>query len=272
MLKEKVFDIHAHIFPDKIAPKVVAQLNSYYGLTIAGLGTPEHLKAVIEQDGTQGALVFGTATKPTQVESLNTFLAQHIGKPFLCFGSMHPDRQNIEDEVRRMKALGLLGVKLHPDFQGFAIDSPAAMKMFEIFERENMPVLIHTGDKNSDDSSPVRLRRIIDTFPSLRVLAAHLGGYFMWDLAEKELLGHDLFVDTSSSMVFMEPEEAVRLIRLHGADKVCFGTDYPIHTPAQELEFFDRLPLTDEERRMILFDNAFKFLGIDPPDFTNVQR
>jgi hypothetical protein len=46
------------------------------------------------------------------------------------------------------------------------------------------------------------------------------------------------------------------------ADKVLFGTDFPLITPAKWLGAFADLPLKDEVRPKILKDNAVKLLGL----------
>ena len=68
-------------------------------------------------------------------------------------------------------------------------------------------------------------------------------------------------VDTSSSFYWLKPERALEIIRAFGADRVLFGTDYPMWNPAEELERFHRLLLTDEEEEKILCLNAGTLLG-----------
>ena len=63
--------------------------------------------------------------------------------------------------------------------------------------------------------------------------------------------------------MFLSPEKAAEIIRKHGADKVFFGTDSPMWRHKEELERFNRLPLTVREREMILSGNALKFFNLD---------
>ena len=92
-------------------------------------------------------------------------------------------------------------------------------------------------------------------------IAAHLGGYSVWEDGSALRGMKNVYVDTSSSLCFLKPEEAVRMIREHGVERVFFGTDYPLWEPGEELGLFNALPLTEEERELILHKNAEAFIG-----------
>ena len=77
-------------------------------------------------------------------------------------------------------------------------------------------------------------------------------------LADVSSLYSNLWVDCSSTMPFSSPEVAKRLIRAYGADRVLFGTDYPMWSPVDEMASFRSLGLTDEEMQAILHDNAIR--------------
>jgi predicted TIM-barrel fold metal-dependent hydrolase len=135
------------------------------------------------------------------------------------------------------------------------------MPIYEAVEGR-LPVLIHMGDQNVDSSSPVRLARVLDRFPKLVAIAAHFGGYRMWDLSCEYLIGRNVYMDTSSTLYFITPERAVGMIRKHGAEKMLFGSDFPMWDHREELNRFLALDLTEEERRAILSGNAHKLLSI----------
>ena len=154
----KYIDVHAHVFPDDVAPKVVEQLEGYYKMHWHGDGTFADLNKSIEEAAVDRTVIFSTATKPTQVETINNYISSlcRNNNRFIGFGTMHPDYPEIEKEITRFPSLGLKGLKLHPDFQGFNIDDP---RMFPIYKAVGgaMPILIHVGDENSDFSAPRRL-------------------------------------------------------------------------------------------------------------------
>jgi predicted TIM-barrel fold metal-dependent hydrolase len=258
----KIFDIHTHAYPEKVAGKAVQFLNKYYKLTCQGTGTLDDLKASAKDGGVEYLLVHAVATKPSQVEDVNTWIGSHISPKVFGFGTIHPRYRNIKGELERIRQLGLKGIKLHPDFQAFYANDPSMDIIYQNI-RGVMPVLIHAGDENNDYSSPRRIADVVDRYPGLTVIAAHLGGYSQWDESEKYLIGKDLYIDTSSSLMTLPPERAADIIRRHGVEKVLFGTDYPLTRHREELERFYALGLEDWENQLILFDNAKRLLKLD---------
>jgi predicted TIM-barrel fold metal-dependent hydrolase len=155
--------------------------------------------------------------------------------------------------------MGLHGVKLHPEFQGFSIDDDSMLPIYKALEGK-LPLLIHMGDEHKTSSTPAKLAKVMEMFPGLVVIAAHFGGYSMWEDSARYLIGKKLYMDTSSSLAFLSPERAVELIRKHGMQKMLFGSDYPMWDHEEEFERFLRLDLTEGERTSILYENAHRLL------------
>ena len=140
----------------------------------------------------------------------------------------------------------------------------------------DLPILMHMGDPRFDYSHPDRLYRVMSDFPTLTVVGAHMGGWANWDYACDRLSDfQNLYVDTSSSMATavkdygiqphvtsLTPAHTATLIRRWGAEKVLFGTDYPMWSQADDLAVFFEMELTDAENRMILSENAQKVFSI----------
>lgn len=257
----KIIDIHTHAFPDKIAEKAVIQLENFYHIEIPNHGDMESLLTSADVVGVEKIALHVAATKPSQVEVSNSWVGGVISGRIIGFGSLHPDYSDFAAELDRMVDLGLKGIKFHAELQGFALDDP---RMWPIYEAigERLIVMFHVGDTKSTLSAPAKVAKVLDAFPKLRVIAAHLGGYESWPEAEEYLYGRDLYIDTSSALWCMSPEEAARIIYAHGVDKVLFGSDYPVSTPKDELARLNQLPLKEEEKRKILWDNAARLLGL----------
>lgn len=258
---KEIIDIHAHIYPEKIASKAVSAISSFYGLPMEGKGTAEDLVESGQKAKIQKFVISSIATAPAQVRSINDFIAGvcHTHSGFIGFGTMHQDFPNPKTEVERMLSLGLKGIKLHPDFQKRYIDEPLMFPLYEASEGR-LPILFHIGDYRMDYSSPLRLARILKCFPDLVVIASHLGAYRVWDEWGTTLLGKNVYIDTSSALMFLAKNKAVEIIRSHGVDKVLFGTDYPLYSHQGELQRFLSLGLTPEENKMILSENTKKLL------------
>ena len=196
--------------------------------------------------------------------SFNRFISETVSlhpDSVTGYAAIHPDHEDIQGLIRDVRTMGLKGLKIHPDMQRFALDSPKAMEMFAAIEGK-MPIIIHTGDPRYEYSRPRQMKKVLDAFPKLVCVCAHLGGWSEWDEATRTLAEYEnVYVDTSSSLYTLKPEEGRRIIRSYSRDRVLFGTDYPMWNPAEELERFHRLQLTDDEEEKILCLNAGTLLG-----------
>lgn len=260
----KVIDFHAHAFPEKIAQRAVEHLEVYYRVKVPHEGGFSDLLSSAQQAGVEHLVLSSVATKPEVVKNNNDWVAalaaQHRDL-ITGFGSIHAGTNDFVKELKRMGSLGLKGVKIHPDFQGFDIDDPRMLPIYEEIG-DKFIVLFHVGDINSQASRPLKLAKIIEDFPHMKVVAAHLGGWSRWDEAQEYLLKKQIFIDTSSTIWCLSKEQIAELIRFHGAERVLFGTDYPMVSHKEEIENFLSLPLTDKEKEMILFENANNLLNL----------
>ena len=268
MIENKYFviDSHCHIYPEKIASKAVAGTDAFYGVTSALGGTAKELKEISRSSGIDRFIVESVATTPKQVASINCFIAEETEKSdglFIGVGTLHPESEDIKGDIEYLVSLGLKGVKLHPDIQRFKIDDYRCLKIYDICEEKGLPVLFHTGDNRYDYSNPNRMKPILEIYKNLTVIGAHFGGYSIWEDAAEELHGiENFYVDCSSSFFNFKDGEIVKLIRKYGADKVLFGTDFPMWSPEKELERFMGLPLEESEIKSILSENAKRIYGI----------
>ncbi len=262
----KYIDVHAHVFPKNIAWKVISQLETYYGSRWEGTGETDDLEQSMKKSGISRAVIFSSATKPAQVEAINNFIAseQNLHPDlFLGFGTMHQDYENYRDELKRMRDLGLHGLKFHPDFQKFFVDSPRMMRVYEA-AGPGMPLLFHIGDWKSDYSSPYRLARVVERFPELTIIAAHMGGYSEWDEARRYLIGKPIWMDISSTIPYLGAEETKKLVLAHGTDRVLFASDYPAVRHERAVGDVLSLGLSPEDNEKIFHLNAERLLGIRP--------
>lgn len=261
----RVIDIHAHIYPEKIAARAVEAIGEFYLLKMKGEGTAEKLIAAAKDTPIERFVVHSVATAPKAVETINTFIAGECEKhpQFIGFATMHHEYENPITELERAQALGLNGVKLHPDTQQVNMDDPRLMDVYEFMEAIGMPLIVHAGDYRYDYSSPTRLINVLNTFPALRVNAAHMGGWSIHDVALEYLEHENCFIDCSSSMAFMGNRRMKELVQIYGADRVLFGSDFPMWDPKLEFERFNALGFTNEEYEKIYWKNAERFLGFE---------
>lgn len=258
----KIYDFHAHIYPEKIAQKAVEGVGNFYSIKMNEPGTVSRLLQAGDEAGIDTFIVHSVATGAKQVQSVNDFISATVkDNPdrFVGFGTIHADYEDKGAEVERMISLGLSGVKIHPDSQHFFVDDP---RMFEVYEaiEGRLPILVHCGDYRYDYDSPERVRNVLQAFPKLTFIAAHFGGWSVQDLALEYLLDTNCYLDCSSSMMYLGAKRSKELIRIYGAERFLFGSDYPMWNPGEELDRLRSLGLTDEEWKLMTHDNAERIL------------
>lgn len=264
--KMEIIDAHAHIYPEKIAAKATDTIGIFYDIKMQmPAGTPEELLRVGKCAGISRYVVHSVATTAHQVRSINEFIKREVEAhpEFIGFITLHQDLS--EDEVIREVEWavenGMHGIKLHPDFQKFNIDDETAEKFYRAAEGK-LPILLHMGDDRYEYSKPKRLVAMAKKYPNTTFIAAHFGGYRCWDEAEIYLGLDNIYFDTCSSLPFITTERAYELIKAFGADRFFFATDFPMWDATEELERFNKIPLTDEERELILSKNIKRVLRL----------
>ena len=261
-----IVDMHAHVYPDKIAQKATISVGQFYNLTMeAHEGSVGNLVALRDETPITHTVVCSVAVKPATVTSINDFIASSCAADDTLLGlaAMHQDFEDPEAEIERAVGLGLRGVKLHPDTQQVNMDDPRLMRVYEICERRNLPLLIHCGDYRYDFSHPRRLQRILHEFPQLTICAAHFGGWSVFDLALEFLESERCFLDMSSSMRFLGLRRTRELIEDYGPRRMMFGSDFPMWNPADELEQLQAMGFSAADREMMCWRNAERWLGTD---------
>lgn len=261
-----IFDIHVHIFPDRIARKAVDAIGTFYeNFNMEGDGRLETAIAAMDAAGITRCAAHSVATSAHQVDSINDFVMdawRRYPDRIVPFAAMHPDLPDARATAEGIIERGFRGVKIHPEIQGFKLDDPAVMDMLAPFEGK-IPVLTHCGDYRYDNSSPERVKRVLRAFPKMTLICAHLGGWTVWREAWHRLAGEDIYVDTSSALFALKPGEAAEIIRAYGVDRALYGTDYPMWLPGDEVARFNRLPLAEDEREKILWTNHLKLFPME---------
>ena len=260
----KFIDMHTHIYPNAIAERAAQSIRSFYRLDGEGMdGTADMLLEQGKKAGIEKYLILPVAVKPEQVSSINHYIHSMTTEKdcFLGFGTVHAAMEDITAEAERIAAMGLKGIKIHPDCQHFDIDDARLFPLYEAVQGK-LPMMIHMGDDRHDHSHPARLRRVLQMFPQLQVCAAHFGGHTMYETARENLSDTSCIMDISSTLMFMEKEQAERYINHYGAERLAFGTDYPIWDPVCEVRRFLSLNITQEQREQIAYKTAERFLKL----------
>ncbi|HXN22990.1 MAG TPA: amidohydrolase family protein [Candidatus Dormibacteraeota bacterium] len=193
----------------------------------------------------------------------------HAPERLIAFGSVHPNTvPDTGAEVDRLAKLGIRGLKVHPSHQVF---SPNAYRdgfgplaaLYERAQGNALPVMIHTGTSifpgaRNVHAQPMLADDVSVDFPELVVILAH-GGRPLWMNEAFFLVRRhkNMYMDISG----IPPQSLLSYFpRIEEiADKVLWGTDWPgpgVPDIKENIDKFMALPLKEETRRKILYDNA----------------
>ncbi len=284
-----IIDIHAHTFPEKIAGKAVESLSKEAHIVANTDGTVPGLLKSMEEAGVDISVVMPVATAPEQVIKVNDsslrnnekfFEGRQDGPKVLSFGCMHPEFQDYRQELRRIKEHGIKGIKIHPVYQKHDIDDVNFLRIIDCAAENDLVVLTHggldVGIPGVVHCSPKMCRNVIDKIGDFRFIIAHMGGWHNWEEVPFLLAGTCAFIDSSFATEEIEPlgdgywddkdrsmlsrDEFMNLVRIFGPDRIIFGSDSPWTDQKKSLEYIEKLPLDDDEKRQILGDNAKQLL------------
>ena len=262
-------DFHNHIFPEKVANKIIDDLHKE-GFTPYGTGTILGLRKEMENSGVKACAALAVAVSPSLVEVTNSWILDKKGDGLFPVGSIHPLFREFKPEVKRLKEAGIKGIKFNALFQNFHPDDERAFPLYEELVNQEMFLMFHSGPgmltKPGQEvyATPERLRRILDLFPRMTLIAAHFGGFHMIEESRKHLLGRDVYIDTSypPGLCFEPQNWVVDVITSHDPDRILFGTDTPFARQKEDLEYILNLPISAELKEKILWKNGRRLLGL----------
>ncbi len=244
-------DFHTHAFPDALAPTAIAKLTAscaeenllpHHDGTVAGL------VAAMDAAGIAASVVASIATKPSQNGAILEWCVavrdgerrRAGGARLIPFPSVHPASADAEEAVDRAAEAGFKGLKLHPYYQGAALDSPAVIRLAARAAKRKLILLCHCGYDMAFPADPVasprKIRALMDACPDLTLVAAHLGGWKDWDAARDLLAGLPIYLDTSFSLDYLSREAALDFLATHPRTHLLFGSDSPWDDQRSSLE------------------------------------
>lgn len=262
-----IIDFHTHCFPEKIAEKAVSKLSvASGGLLPHTDGTLNGLNRLMKEQGVDKAVVLSIATNAHQQASVNDFAASiNNNNNIFAFGSVFPYSENVYDELERIKALGLKGVKFHPDYQGFNIDDIKMKPIYKKISELGLITVFHAGTDYGFappyGATPEKIARALNWFSS-PVVAAHWGGVGCGEQVCELLCGKNIYFDLSFGYGTMPRYYAEKIVEKHGTDRLLFGTDTPWHTKEMEMRLISTLGLGEEDIEKITHKNAETLLNI----------
>ena len=278
-----IIDIHTHIFPRQIREHRQqyfpgeSAFKLLYDSPKSTLVSADETIAAMDEEGVDRSVVFGfpwrdrgvvMETNDYVLESIHRFPDRLIG--FCCLDPAVPDAVK---EVERCLDGGLSGVG-ELAFYESGIDTQALDRLtpiMELCQDRNVPVMVHTNEPVGHQypgKTPNTLAEIygmVTRFPNNKIILAHWGGgVFFYHLLRKEVkeaLGNAYF-DTAASPFLYNPAIYNMAIQIMGAEKILFGTDFPLLKPSRYFKEFKTAGLSELDKRKICGENAQRLLGI----------
>lgn len=263
-----IVDVHTHAFTDELAPRAIPTLAEQSGLKPFHDGTVGGLLGEADRAGVDVCVVQPVATKPSQVCAINDWAAAAQTDRMRFFGSMHPGFEDPAAEIARIADLGLRGIKLHTEYQTFRPDEDRMAPIYDALVEHGLAVLFHAGE---DEFLPTlygasdAFARMLDRWPELTAILAHMGGYRQWSAVSANLVGRRCYLDTSYALGHMPDDDFVAMVAEHSPGRVLFGSDSPWDDMASQLARLRSLPLSAEDREAIAGGNAARLLGLQAP-------
>lgn len=259
-----MIDFHTHIFPEKIADRTIAHLASVCNakpyIRPYTNGKEQGLLESMEQAGIDCSVVLPVATSPSQFSSINEYAAKFQEGRIISFGGIHPQSTDYKNELKYIKSLGIKGIKLHPDYQETYFNDILYKRIIAYASELDLMVAVHAGmdPKSPEDihCTPKMAEEVIREVQPTYLILAHMGGNEMWDEVERRLVGKNVYFDTGVVLDKIDQAQFLRIVQNHGADKILFATDSPWAGQKEYLDYFRTIPMSENEKELILHKNA----------------
>ena len=277
-----ITDFHTHTFPDAIAQRAIAGMQANSHAAAFNSGTQDGLLASMDAAGIGRSVVLPVAINPLKISSMNDkLLSQEKSQRVVNFGAMHPQAENWKQELNRLAAAGVPGIKLHPQYQDTDITDIRYLRILDHAAGLGLLTVTHAGDEIAYPGvvrcSPEMVRTVFDQLGNIPLVLAHMGGWKNWQRVAENLAHTGCYLDTAISLGSIVPiddhyapadlpllsgDDFVSLVRAFGSHRVLFGTDSPWADQAEEIRKLTSLPLTQAELENILSHNAARLLNL----------
>ena len=245
----KIIDMHTHL--GKFAHQLVP-------------GTADELLRAMDRAGIEQACASSIQGIAYDMISGNAEVAREIkGHEDRLHGYvfLSPNyRPQAPEELRRHLDAGFIGLKMYSgSYVGQPLDCPAHEEYVGLLAEEypGKIVLFHCGE--NDPTNYRRLARLANLFPTVTFLAGHTGSA-LWRqaLAEFRELPNILAELSAPVPARCRVEDCVRAL---GAERVVFGSDWPVSGMAYELGALHDAEVSEEERARVGYGNGKRLLG-----------
>lgn len=264
-----IIDFHTHVFPEKIAASTIEKLENMADIKACTNGLITDLIKSMDKASVDISVLLPVVTNPKQFDKILTnavALNENYPNRIISFGGIHPDSPNYKEELCKIKRMGIKGIKLHPDYQNTYFNDIKYKNIIAYATELDLIISVHAGyDIGFGDPihcTPRMADEVIKDVKPEKLVLAHTGGFKEWDDVEKYLVGKNVYFDTSYSLGIIKEEQLLRIINNHGAKRILFATDSPWGDQSQYVNILSGMPLSEDTKNKILYENAKSLLDI----------
>lgn len=273
-------DVHVHIIPpwarsdDAINQLCGESQNLVKAFNIAstkGINqkcSPEIVLQAMDKFEVDQAICFSYQWQDTQrCISANEYISQIVAEHpdrLLGLAVVQPQSATAADDLSRfLDKPGIIGLKIKPKWAGVSLaDIPLMGPLCEELISRNGILLTHIsqGFHHSAGDSVADLFTLLNSFPKLTVIAAHMAGfigvYECYSPVKKYL--DNLYVDISlpCNLAWLP-----HLMRLGDPHRYLYATDFPYISYVEFDRLLDSAGLTDREKEMLCWENPMRLLS-----------
>lgn len=173
---------------------------------------------------------------------------------------INPEDKDLDDFLeKRINEVSLF--KVHPSIQRKKIIDASYDKYMKLAADMKKPVVVHCGRWQEIASYKFPLE-LIDKYPDLIIILAHLGGdqpslYLECANEIKDVKFKNVYLGTESVREFYFVNKVVNTV---GPEKVIFGSDYNLGLPLTYIPIVDSLKISAAEKEMIFSGNILRLI------------
>jgi len=278
-----IIDFHTHVLPPRIKNNRsdYVERDTAFGQIYSGekvkIATAEDLINGMDRDGVDISVIvnYGWSTPALCVET-NDYILESVARyprRLIGFGavSSYTDDAALK-EIERCVRGGIRGVgELRPDTQSLDYSHKGIIKPFyNLLLKHKLIVLTHASEPvghiypGKGGATPDLLYAFISSFPDVPIVCAHWGGGlpFYALMPEVRAALENVYFDTAISPFLYRPEIYQQVSQLIGADRILFGSDFPVIAQSRVLNEIKAADLKEDARNEILSGNASRLLGL----------
>ena len=290
-----LIDFHTHTFPDELANKVILKIAGDASIRHYTEGTNSSLLESMDRAAVDMSVILPVVTKPSQCETINRVAKDVNDRYFprlLSFGGIHPDNTDYREILKALAESGIKGIKLHPLYQGVAIDDIRNLRIIDCASELGLIIVIHAGKDLSfpgDFADPDRIRRMLDEVQPEKIVLAHMGSYACWEEVYELLCGRGAYLDTSFALNPIRPLQDTpegrdslaansmlvsplsrelfrKMVEKNGVDHMLFASDSPWGDQKETFDLVDEC-LDGSEKKAVYYGNALRLLELQDSIF-----